>query len=555
MSSSGLPSLDQNISPPSFDLKSWRERFIISILRIACLLGIVLIVVTFPNAPTGDRFLFIGLYLALLGITILPLSYHVRAYALLLMIFTVGANAILGWGPWADGNIFLLASVILSSLLLDRRVDAYILGVSILFVAITAVFQQLGLYQFTGVNVPQASSANWAVYIIDFSTVGTVIILAVTQFKDAYLRRSANFQEAFISLVDEKIELERSLQTRNEELENQSMQLHASVTAAKEIGKIQDIADLFLMTAQLISEKFGYYHVGLFILDEQKNTAFLQASSSETGKRLIGQSFHVESDRKSPLRLVVEQSRPVLTSDEQLNFMRDENFPLTRSRMVLPLSIRGNTVGMLDMHSDQPQAFSLRDADVLQILADLTAIAFDNVRLTNETKSLLSQLETNTSIQTQRTWSKLTSRNKPVYQYTPAGVRPVFAPEKVDDSDSLKIPLLLHGQSIGNVKLKRKGSLEKWTERERTLIEKITEQIALALENSRLVDEAQKSATRDQMIANFSTRVRETLDIDSVIRTAATEIRRVFDLKEAEISIGVSPTASPQKDPGPSHAE
>jgi hypothetical protein len=40
------------------------------------------------------------------------------------------------------------------------------------------------------------------------------------------------------------------------------------------------------------------------------------------------------------------------------------------------------------------------------------------------------------------------------------------------------------------------------------------------------------------MIANISTRVRETLDVESVIRTAATELRRVFDLKEAEISIG-----------------
>jgi hypothetical protein len=58
------------------------------------------------------------------------------------------------------------------------------------------------------------------------------------------------------------------------------------------------------------------------------------------------------------------------------------------------------------------------------------------------------------------------------------------------------------------------------------------------LENSRLVDEAQKNALRNQMIANFSTYVRETLDVESVIRTASTELRKVFDLKEAEILIG-----------------
>lgn len=99
------------------------------------------------------------------------------------------------------------------------------------------------------------------------------------------------------------------------------------------------------------------------------------------------------------------------------------------------------------------------------------------------------------------------------------------------------MPLILHGQRIGSINLKRKSN-EKWSEHERALIEKVAEQVTLALENSRLVDEAQKNALRDQMIANVSTRIRETLDVDAVIRTAATELRRIFDLKEAEITVG-----------------
>jgi hypothetical protein len=68
--------------------------------------------------------------------------------------------------------------------------------------------------------------------------------------------------------------------------------------------------------------------------------------------------------------------------------------------------------------------------------------------------------------------------------------------------------------------------------------------VALALENSRLVDETQKRALRDQVIANISARVRETLDVESVLRTAATELRKAFDLKEAEISVGALRTES-----------
>jgi GAF domain-containing protein len=206
--------------------------------------------------------------------------------------------------------------------------------------------------------------------------------------------------------------------------------------------------------------------------------------------------------------------------------------------MALPLTVRNNVIGILDMHSDQPEAFNDQDAEVLQTLADLVSISLDNARLINETKNLLQQLELNTSTKTRETWTKFTSRHKPAYQYTPAGVRPIFATNKQDDRDGLQVPLVLHGQHIGNITLKRKGASVTWSERERILVEKVADQVALAIENSRLVDETQKSALRDQMIANISARIRETLDVESVLRTAAAELRRVFDLKEAEVTIG-----------------
>jgi GAF domain-containing protein len=306
---------------------------------------------------------------------------------------------------------------------------------------------------------------------------------------------------------------------------------------------MQDISDLMQMATKLTADQFGYYHVGLYLLDERKKTAFLQAASSVSGKQLVGQGFRVEPDRLNLINLVVEHNRPYITSDvDSVNFTRDINFPLTRSRMMLPLTVRNNVIGILDLHSDQLQTFSTQDAEVLQTLADLVAISIDNVRLINETQNLVHQLEVNTSIQTRETWAKFTSRHKPAYQYTPAGVRPLFANNKQENLEGLDVPLMLHGQKIGDIRLKRKGAASAWSERERILVDKVADQVALALENSRLVDETQKSALRDQVIANISARVRETLDIESVLRTATTELRRVFDLKEAEISIGTPQT-------------
>ncbi len=370
-----------------------------------------------------------------------------------------------------------------------------------------------------------------------------ILIIAIARFKNEFVRVVSQTQNVFETLTAERTLLEGKVRERTEELESQKNQLRTSTDIARSIAEIQDVSVLLETVTNLISEKFEYYHVGLYILDEQKKTAYLQAASSATGKQLIGQGIRVESERRNAINKVVEQNRGFFASDiEDPNFVRDVNFPITRSRMTLPLAVRGNVLGVLDLHSDQPKAFNTQDAEILQTLSDLAAISFDNARLLNETKNLINQLEVNTSFQTRKTWSKLTTRQKPAYQYTPAGVRPLFSVDRNDDSEGMLVPLTLYGQTIGTIKLKRKGGFSEWSDRERLLVEKIADQVALALENSRLVDEAQKSSLRDQMIANISTRVRETLDVESVIRTATTELRRVFDLKEAEINIGSAQT-------------
>ena len=534
----------ENLRSDTFDYKGWREQFTSTILRIACVLGFALMMISFPAATTIDRILFIGLYIFLLAITVLQVPYSLRAFSLLMMVFTIGTNSILAWGPWLDGSIFFIAFITLSALLFDQRIDIFALLISILTFTLIATLHQLGFYQLRALNVPVTTFIDWAAYIIDFSIIGAILTIAVGQFKGAFTRVIQEVQSSFSSLTTERVQLEDRVRERTEELETRAFQLRSSVTVARTIAEMQDISELMDATTKLTSDQFGYYHVGLYLLDDRKKTAFLQAASSATGKQLVGQGFRIEPDRLNIINLVLEQKRPHITLDVDVNFLRDINFPLTRSRMMLPLTVRGNVIGVLDIHSDQLLALNTQDAEVLQILADLVAISIDNVRLINETRSLIFQLEATTSLQTRDTWSKFTSRHKPAYQYTPAGVRPLFSSNKLDVEDGLHIPLTLHGQNIGGIVLKRKGMTAAWSERERILVEKVAAQVALALENSRLVEETQKNAMRNQVIANISARVRETLDVESVIRTATTELRRVFDLKEAEVSIGAPQTES-----------
>lgn len=536
---------------PAFDLMEWREAFIRTILRLASVFGIVILSIAFPTATATDRVLFVILYLALAVITIFPTPYLLRAYLLLFMTTAVGINALLAWGPWADGNLFLLAAVILASLLLDSRTDIIVVGVSIFIIAAIGFFALGGAYSPTAARAPAASLIDWGAYLANFTVIGIMLVTAANLLKRAYAGSAQQMQSAYRSLSAERQAIEKEIQERSRELELNTYQLRAATSTARSIAETQDITSLLAKAADLIAERFEYYHVGVFILDEQRRTAYLQASSSEMGKNLTGQAFRIDADRRNPLTRVIENRQAIIFSGADKNTLsQDVNFPLTRSRMTIPLAVRGSLIGILDIHSDQPFAFKQEDAEILQTLADLTAISFDNVRLLEETRSLLSQLETGSAFQTQKTWSKFTSRQKNAYLYTPAGVRPVFSRISSDkDREGSSIPIMLQGQKIGRIKLKRKGSSGQWSERELDLIEKIATQVALALENSRLVDEAQKNAHRNQMIANFSTFVRETLDVESVVLSAATELRKVFELKEAEVLIGLSQKDTPAQSP------
>jgi GAF domain-containing protein len=542
---SPLPSGKRRIPIENFDLQEWRKRFTLVMLRVASLLGIALILISFPTTKTLDRFLFISLYVLLLAITVSRPPYLLRAFTLLALLYIVGMNAIISWGPWADGNVFLLAGIALSSIMLDRRMDVGVLATSIVSVIAAAILQQTGVLQMDA-RVPIITPAEWLIYIADFSVIGVLLVVAIGQFRDILQKAGEKMQTAYRSVEVERAQIEEQMREQTEELVARITQIRTASDTARAITGLQNITELLDTTTRLIAEKFRYYHVSLFILDEEKKFAYLQASSSTAGAQKIGQAFKLMFDKRDLFGLVVEQKRfMVITDLDQKTFVKDPNFPLTRSRMILPLSIRNEIIGMLDIHSEQPQAFNIQDAEVMQTLADLAAVSFDNVRLIGETQSLINQLEISTAIQTKRTWSKLTSRQKPAYQYTPAGVRPVFSPDKRVGPNDLFVPLVLNGQKIGAIKLKRRGISTSWSEREQQLVEKIADQVALALENSRLVDEAQKSAMRDQMIANVSTQIRETLDIEAVARTAATELRRVFDLKEAEIVVGSAQFETP----------
>ncbi len=101
---------------------------------------------------------------------------------------------------------------------------------------------------------------------------------------------------------------------------------------------------------------------------------------------------------------------------------------------------------------------------------------------------------------------------------------------------SLVAPVLLRGEVIGALGLHDENRRQ-WGEEEIALVKSVVEQMSLAAENLRLLDQTQRRATREQIVSQITSRIRESLDLDTVLQTAAREIGDALGVHDLEIEL------------------
>lgn len=217
---------------------------------------------------------------------------------------------------------------------------------------------------------------------------------------------------------------------------------------------------------------------------------------------------------------------------------------MTRSEIAIPLMIRNKVLGVLDIQSDKPQAFTLEDIDVLETLADQVAIAIENARLLDEAQAALLQLEAITALRTREAWEQKLQERKHVYTYTPLGLRAEKA--VIGEQDSVTFPVKLRSQKIGSISIVRKGNA-KWSKVDEEMINEVATQVGLAIENIRLLEEATQRARQEQTVGELAARFSQSLDIDSLLQTAARELGQLPEVAEVSVYINqMGDTSQPQ---------
>jgi len=171
-------------------------------------------------------------------------------------------------------------------------------------------------------------------------------------------------------------------------LESQHRQCQELMLVREVSAQVASTLDTEVLLAQIVElmrDRLGYPYVHLFTVDRVCDRVRYRAGGGERSRSALEQGLsYLIDDPAGVIPWVARQGETVLVNDiEADERYRPSALPPanTESELAVPLRFGDDVLGVLDVQSDRPNAFSARDQFILEALADNIAVALRNASL------------------------------------------------------------------------------------------------------------------------------------------------------------------------------
>lgn len=556
------------LAPPVFEGDEEKTR-VVAVLYAVLLtiaigvMGLAIFTWVFFGLPVTaldwlSQFFYAATIVSSMGMIFLVRRGHIQPIGWLLcsLIWVVTTFSVYNYGGLLDvsiGGYFLL--VILAALILGGRgvlvfTLLSVLGGIVLFYAEVNGFLDFG--------ERAVETFDLIVYVLILGLMALLLRYPMRSLTQALDRAHRN--EHALDAANRELAASRDeLATRARELERRTRYLEATAAVARDTVLELDIRKLLPRLVSLVSERLGFYHAGIFFLEPGGEWLELQAASGEGGQRMLARGHRLQVG-EGIVGYAAEQRQYRLAMDagEDAVFFDNPDLPETRSEAALPLMARGDVIGVLDVQSTELEVFSDEDMIALQALANQLAVAISNARLYWEAQRALEAERGAYGELSRQAWQELLHAQPDLaIVRDERGILPVdFRPDAeveqalqtgrvaVSEGDKddgqpagLAVPIRVRGQVIGAIDAHKPADGGQWTPEQIVLLQTLSEQVADALEDARLYQDAQRRAAREQLVAQISAEVRASLDPDIILKTSVRELGRVLGAERATIEI------------------
>ena len=358
--------------------------------------------------------------------------------------------------------------------------------------------------------------------------------------------------------------LEQRLHARALELKEAAGQIEERTNRLQILSEIsqeitthisQNPKDYLTHIARMISEKLGYYHVGIFMINENQEYAVLRAANSKGGQQMLARRHQLKVGGAGIVGYVSQSRRPRIALDTGVDavFFNNPDLPETRSEIAIPLKYGATIIGVLDVQSNKPSAFKAGDGITLETLANQIAIAISSQQSGGPAESLpfsksisrhggshLGQRQAHPgySFSPDGTLTNATPGNNPILNKALAsGETVILDPSPKGIVPALAVPVKLRDQVIGVIHIEAADPKRKWSEDELALVQAISERAALALENARLFENATRRAEQEETIARVTTKIGSSTDFNHILQTTIQELGQALGVSRSFIQL------------------
>ncbi len=366
--------------------------------------------------------------------------------------------------------------------------------------------------------------------------------------------------------IENSILFERT-QIALSETAQQSERLAALNELSGKLAEAETLDEIYRASASVISQIIPANRMSITNLLEDGKHAELLAVVGDEGFTPTGTIIELKG---TPPGDAIKSQKVISFPDPDENkYAPSSNLASQdlESYLIVPLMISGKAIGSLNFGWTKIDGLTSRDRDLAIQTGSLISNAIANQNLLQQTQETLAELETTQRRYQIQAWSTYNrTRSSSGYQKTPTGLVPLGkqkiseadkaiqeqAPMVSEDGEALKltIPIMLRDQPIGAIGLQAGENKRQWSAEEINLAKEISEQFALAAESIRLLDETQRRAAREHLVAEITTKIRANNDPQTMIQTTAHELREALQAKRTQVIIQSDSTETDDSERG-----
>ncbi|MCU0514421.1 MAG: GAF domain-containing protein [Anaerolineae bacterium] len=349
--------------------------------------------------------------------------------------------------------------------------------------------------------------------------------------------------------------------------------LEATASTGQVMSQLLNMNDLLSRSVELIRDRFGFYHVQIFMLDERGAYVVLAASTGEIGQRLLARGYRLPVNSQSLIGRVVQAGEAIITRNSEIaGAAADADLlPRTRSELGLPVRDGDSVIGALDVHSMRVSAFNPVEVQALQVMTGQLATAIRNARLFQAQEASLREnkrlfVEAETSLRenqrlnrqlTRQAWGEYLTAQRSISgvtldqtrfqpgaawtaQMQEASQRRRAITRSTADASLIAVPIELRGEVIGAIEIETPGGVH--NEETVDMLQAVAGRLAISVDNARLFEETQEATAQEQGVSQIVSQYQSAVTVDDLLQITLQGLYETLGAEAASVRMALPPS-------------